>query len=246
MLCPLISMHYLLHIADLLLLCISVRSFWLFVFTVHFFFFLSNANFQLPGFFSAHAFEDEDDFSNDLCKDNGLESQVEAASAPGEPYSYVTPRVLKDVDGELEMEDVSASLKDEKAVAGNNSLLLDSEQQNSCGPLESKSSSIIEFPPLPSDPPPLPLDSPPPPPPLPPSPPPPPPPPPPSSPSPPPPPPPPPPPLPPPPALQLMVSVPDPPLPPPSPSHLLYLPPPQDYCRPQSVSYSASFLTSKN
>ncbi|XP_058090300.1 ENHANCER OF AG-4 protein 2 [Magnolia sinica] len=169
----------------------------------------SNATFQLPGFLSSRVFEDEEDLPTNLCKDTGDESPEEAADALEEPdTSAVTPsdrrgnHILEEVDGELEMEDVSGSSKDERTASGNVSDRI----------LESTSNNLIELPPVPLDSPPLPLDSPPPLPPLPPSPPPPPPP---LSPSPPPPPPsslpPPPPSLPPPPSTPSPPSIPPPP-----------------------------------
>ncbi|XP_020242189.1 protein HUA2-LIKE 1-like isoform X2 [Asparagus officinalis] len=204
----------------------------------------SNTTFQLPGLFP-HVFEDEDDLSNDLCVDNGNQSLVEAGNALEESDTFnVTLSdkchcVLKDVDGELEMEDVPATPKDEKVAQENNTLKLDCQHQHLSQALEMKSSNQYVFPPLPSDPPPLtnspppplPLDSPPPPPPLPPSPPPLPPP---SSPLPPPPPSQPP--LPPfpPPAVLPLPSLLNPPLPPTSPPPSLYLPPAHDYCRSHS------------
>ncbi|XP_077247114.1 ENHANCER OF AG-4 protein 2-like [Tasmannia lanceolata] len=120
----------------------------------------SNATFQLPGFLSSHVFEDED-LPSSLCKDTGVESPMEPASALEEPDTCaVTPsdrrhHILEEVDGELEMEDVSAPSKDERAVTGNGSDRIS----------ESVSNSLTELPPLPLGSPPLPLDSPPPPPP---------------------------------------------------------------------------------
>ncbi|XP_077220101.1 ENHANCER OF AG-4 protein 2-like isoform X2 [Tasmannia lanceolata] len=138
----------------------------------------SNATFQLPGFLSSRAFDEEDDnLPSSLCKDTGYESPVEAASALEELETCaVTPsdrqrHILEEVDGELEMEDVSASSKDERAITRNGSYELEPQKRTS----ESVSHSLTELPPLPLGSPPLPLDSPPPPPPFPPSPPPPPP-----------------------------------------------------------------------
>ncbi|XP_010245482.1 PREDICTED: ENHANCER OF AG-4 protein 2-like isoform X2 [Nelumbo nucifera] len=153
----------------------------------------SNATFQLPGLLSTNVFEDED-LSSSLCKETGIESLVEPSNALEEPETCaVTPSdrchcILEDVDGELEMEDVSGSPKDGRTRGGNNSFELNLQRQTKDGILKSCSDNLSELPPLPPCSPPLPLESPPLPPPLPPSPPPPPPP---SSPSPPPPPPPP-------------------------------------------------------
>ncbi|XP_010250028.1 PREDICTED: ENHANCER OF AG-4 protein 2-like isoform X2 [Nelumbo nucifera] len=167
----------------------------------------SNATFQLPGLLSINVFEDEEDLPRSTCKEISGESPVEPSNAIEEPETCaVTPsdkrhHILEDVDGELEMEDVSGSPKDERPATRNDSSEPDPQQQNSDRILDSGSDNLAELPPLPPGSPPLPLESPPPPPPLPPSPPPPPPPPPPPS-SPSPPPPPPPPPLPPPPLQQ--------------------------------------------
>ncbi|XVF29117.1 hypothetical protein REPUB_Repub15cG0092000 [Reevesia pubescens] len=161
----------------------------------------SNATFQLPGFLSSHAFEDEDEdedeegLSSSPCREPADASPLEPAQALGELEACtVTPSdrrhcILEDVDGELEMEDVSGHLKDDRPSFTNDALEIDLQPQGIDRTIEPASNSSNEFPPLPEGSPPLPPDSPPSPPPLPPSPPPPPPP---SSPSPPPPPPPPP------------------------------------------------------
>ncbi|OVA12095.1 PWWP domain [Macleaya cordata] len=156
----------------------------------------SNATFQLPGFLSSRVFEDEDDLPSSIHRESGDEILLEAACISGQEQDAVTPSdrrhlILEEVDGELEMEDVSGSPKNERSTARNGSLHLESRRLNPDSTLEATSDHQTEFTPLPLGSPPLPLDSPPPPPPLPPSPPPPPPPPPPFSPSPPPPPPPP-------------------------------------------------------
>lgn len=158
----------------------------------------SNATFHLPGLLSSHVFEEEeeDDLPTGLFKDLHDVSPSDPTPTIGESEtSTVTPndkrhRVLEDVDGELEMEDVSGHPKDERPVIFNNSSEMDLQLEDSDWKLDSASNISAEIP-APDGSPPLPLDSPPPPPPLPSSPPPPPPPP--SSPSPPPPPPPPPP-----------------------------------------------------
>ncbi|XP_061990605.1 ENHANCER OF AG-4 protein 2 [Rosa rugosa] len=176
----------------------------------------SNATFQLPGFLSSHAFEDDDDEEEEevpSCsyKEASHPSPVETTHASGESETCaVTPNdrrhcILEDVDGELEMEDVSGHPKDERPSSVNGSFEMDPPQQGPHRVMEPALNACTDLPPLPEGSPPLPLDSPPPPPPLPPSPPPPPPP---LSPSPPPPPPPPP-------------SQPPPPLPLSGPPHLL-------------------------
>lgn len=161
---------------------------------------VSNATFQLPGFLSSHAFEDDDEEEEEevpSCsyKEASHPSPVETTHASGESETCaVTPNdrrhcILEDVDGELEMEDVSGHPKDERPSFINGSFEMDPPQQGPHRIMEPASNACTDLPPLPEGSPPLPLDSPPPPPPLPPSPPPPPPP---LSPSPPPPPPPPP------------------------------------------------------
>ncbi|OVA05746.1 PWWP domain [Macleaya cordata] len=138
----------------------------------------SNSAFQLPGLSSSHIFEDEDedDLSSSSCKDTGDESPVEADHILEDPETrVVTPTdkhhcILEDVDGELEMEDVSGHLRVEQPIPVNCSFEVDSQEQSSDRIFELPSSNPTEHPPLPSDSPPLPLDSPPPPPPLPPSP----------------------------------------------------------------------------
>ncbi|XVF37990.1 hypothetical protein REPUB_Repub20aG0059100 [Reevesia pubescens] len=159
----------------------------------------SNATFQLPGFLSSSAFEDEEEEEEDLSSSPCIEAAdappLEPAQALGELETcIVTPSdrrhcILEDVDGELEMEDVSGHPKDERQSFTNDGVEVDLQQQGTDRIIEPASNSSYDFPSLLEGSPPLPPDSPPPPPPLPPSPPPPPPPPP-SSPSPPPPPPP--------------------------------------------------------
>ncbi|TYG55042.1 hypothetical protein ES288_D09G239900v1 [Gossypium darwinii] len=154
----------------------------------------SNATFQLPGLLSSNAFDDdEEELLDSPCGEAADASPLETAQALVELEACtVTPSdrrhcILEDVDGELEMEDVSAHQKDDRPSFTNDGLEKDMQQQGNDRIMEPASSSPNGFPPLPEGSPPLPPDSPPPPPPLPPSPPPPPPP---SSPSPPPPPPP--------------------------------------------------------
>ncbi|GMI70493.1 hypothetical protein HRI_000718600 [Hibiscus trionum] len=135
----------------------------------------SNATFQLPGFLSSNVFEDEeeDGLSSSPCREPADASPQEAAPALGELETCaVTPsdrphHILEDVDGELEMEDVSGHLKSDRPST-NGGLEMDWQQQ---GSTERASNSSNELPPLPEGSPPLPPDSPPPPPPLPPSPP---------------------------------------------------------------------------
>ncbi|KAL6566246.1 RPR [Orobanche gracilis] len=163
----------------------------------------SNATFQLPGLLPSHFFdegvEDEDEGTfatghKDVPDTSPSEHHTPASRDPDN--CTVTPSdrrhcILEDVDGELEMEDVSAHQKDEGPFSGNDTAQVALHEPNSDGIFQS-ASCISEFLPSPEGSPPLPPGSPPESPPLPTSPPPspPPPPPPPSSPSPPPPPPP--------------------------------------------------------
>ncbi|KAI4328647.1 hypothetical protein L6164_020983 [Bauhinia variegata] len=181
----------------------------------------SNATFQLPGFLSSNVFEEDDeddDLPSSLVKDTSDASLADPTHTLGESEtSTVTPNdkrhcILEDVDGELEMEDVSGHLKDEGPVLLNSSSEMDSQLQGSDRNLDQASIISVQIPAMPDGSPPLPLDSPPPPPPLPSSPP------------------PPPPPLsPPPPPPPPMSHLPPPPLPsgpPPPPLHSGPLPPP--------------------
>ncbi|KAF8082333.1 hypothetical protein N665_0832s0006 [Sinapis alba] len=188
----------------------------------------SNATIQLPGFFSSHTFEDEEE-------DDDLPIPQDAKNTSSEePFNAVDDleardtlsdrlhRVLEDVDRELKMEDISGQPKDVAPFpfCGNETK---GQSLDAREPVAEKSTAAV--PPLPEDSPPLPRESPPSPPPLPPSPPPPSPPPPPSS----------PPPLlpPPPPATQFPPPPPPPPLspppspppPPPPPAQSIALPP---------------------
>ncbi|KAK6921459.1 CID domain [Dillenia turbinata] len=135
----------------------------------------SNATFQLPGFLSSHVFDDEeDDFPGSLCNDISSASPVQPDCGPTQPEMVTaTPsdrrhHILEDVDGELEMEDVSGHPKEERASV-NGSSEMNLQLQSSDNFLEPDSNISDELPPLPEGSPPLPLDSPPSPPPLPPS-----------------------------------------------------------------------------
>ncbi|KAJ8759369.1 hypothetical protein K2173_006889 [Erythroxylum novogranatense] len=200
----------------------------------------SNATFQLPGLLSCSILEDdEDDFPSSLSKEEAdAQPVVEPISALQESDTSTIAGIdrrhciLEDVDGELEMEDVSGNEKDDTSSHSSGSVEMETQQQSMHGLTEPALNNSMELAPLPEGSPPLPPNSPPPPPPLPQSPPPPPPP---ASPSPPPPPPPPPvlprPPVllpPPPPRLQAPPPPPPPPLqaPPPPPPPPLQTPPP--------------------
>ncbi|GAU25944.1 hypothetical protein TSUD_16820, partial [Trifolium subterraneum] len=144
----------------------------------------SNATFQLAGILSARVFEDDDDDFLNVSPEDPTHTVVDSET------STVTPSdkrhcILEDVDGELEMEDVSGHPKDERPVLLNSTSEMDFQLQGSDRILDPASNVCEEVHVNLEASPPLPLDSPPTPPPLPSSPPPPPPPP--SSPSPPPP-----------------------------------------------------------
>ncbi|XP_061336679.1 ENHANCER OF AG-4 protein 2-like [Gastrolobium bilobum] len=127
----------------------------------------SNATFQLPGFLSSHVFEeDEDDFPSNASPADTNHTLVDSET------STVTPNdkrhcILEDVDGELEMEDVSGHPKDEKPVLLNSSSEVDFQLRGSDMILAPASNISAEIPGILEGSPPLPLDSPPPPPPLP-------------------------------------------------------------------------------
>ncbi|XP_058724155.1 protein HUA2-LIKE 1-like isoform X2 [Vicia villosa] len=127
----------------------------------------SNATFQLAGFLSSHLFEDEDnDFPNNASPTNPTHIPVESET------STVTPSdkrhcILEDVDGELEMEDVSGHLKDERPVLLNSTSEMDFQLQGSDRTLDPASNVSGELHVFPEGSPPLPIGSPPTPPPLP-------------------------------------------------------------------------------
>ncbi|CAI8617196.1 unnamed protein product [Vicia faba] len=130
----------------------------------------SNATFQLPGFLSCHAFdedEDEEDLQINSCMDMyGTSPADPAPKFGGSDTHTVTPNdkrhcILEDVDGELEMEDVSGHPKDERPVYFNSSdetnMLLQSSNRTS-DPTSNISEDILA---TPEGSPPLPFDSPP-------------------------------------------------------------------------------------
>ncbi|KAG4947470.1 hypothetical protein JHK87_043477 [Glycine soja] len=122
----------------------------------------SNATFQLPSFLSSHLFEEDED--NDFLSNS---SPADASrTIVDSKTSTVTPSdkyhcILEDVDGELEMEDVSCQFKEEKPVLLNSPSEMDSQLQGSYRILDpalnisAKIPDILEGSPL------LPLDSPP-------------------------------------------------------------------------------------
>ncbi|CAN4123790.1 unnamed protein product [Withania somnifera] len=132
----------------------------------------SNATFQLPGFLSSHVFnedEEEEDAPRSLQNEVTEELALEHTPATGddtERYT-VTPSdrrhcILEDVDGELEMEDVSGHLKDERPLSADDVI-----ESASGRTIESALDNVSDLPPLPMGSPPLPPCSPPPTPPLP-------------------------------------------------------------------------------
>ncbi|CAK9322349.1 unnamed protein product [Citrullus colocynthis] len=134
----------------------------------------SNATFQLSGFLSSHVFEDEDeDLPTTPCKEANDATLTDLRHGVGEAEASAVTlgdrrhRILEDVDGELEMEDVSGHPKDDKSLDGHGSFEIDAQHRSSDMATELASNTSSDFPPLPEGSPPLPLDSPPPPPPLP-------------------------------------------------------------------------------
>ncbi|CAN4105500.1 unnamed protein product [Withania somnifera] len=131
----------------------------------------SNATFQLPGFLSSHVFNEDDEEEDALCnlQNEVAEELAEHTPATGDEADRytVTPSdrrhcILEDVDGELEMEDVSGHPRDERPLSAD-----DVNQSGSDRILESALDDISELLPLPMGSPPLPPCSPPPTPPLP-------------------------------------------------------------------------------
>ncbi|EOA19795.1 hypothetical protein CARUB_v10000040mg [Capsella rubella] len=133
----------------------------------------SNATFHLPGFFSSHNFEDDEE-DDDLPTEQKAKSTsaVERFNALDylevhDTLSDKCHRVLEDVDRELEMEDVSGQWKD----VAPSSFCENETKEQSLDVMEPVAEKSTEVPPLPEDLAPLPHESPPSPPPLPPSPP---------------------------------------------------------------------------
>ncbi|KAL6970817.1 ENHANCER OF AG-4 protein, partial [Sarracenia purpurea var. burkii] len=111
--------------------------------------------------------DEEEDLPSSLFKEAVGGFSVEPV-APTEELetSIPTPNdkrhyILEDVDGELEMKDVSAHPKDGRPLVANGSNEFGSQQQGSGGILQIVSNNSNESPPLPDSSPPLPLDSPP-------------------------------------------------------------------------------------
>ncbi|KAL0420407.1 UNVERIFIED_CONTAM: ENHANCER OF AG-4 protein 2, partial [Sesamum latifolium] len=133
----------------------------------------SNAMFQLPGLLSAHVFDEEeeyeDSFHTKLCKEvnDASPSELVLATSRDPENHSVTPSdrrhcILEDVDGELEMEDVSGHQRDEKPLFTNGTFGLGVLEPNSDGILESAPNNMsAEWLPSPEGSPPLPPGSPP-------------------------------------------------------------------------------------
>ncbi|KAL1806822.1 hypothetical protein ACET3Z_029890 [Daucus carota] len=126
----------------------------------------SNTTFQLPGFVTSHVFDDEDEedeFQIPTCKEHAADiSPVELTSTAEEAQKLTVDQndrrhcILEDVDGELEMEDVSVHLKDEGASFE----IVSKEEQGSDIILEADSNTYAQLP-FPMGSPPSPPDSPP-------------------------------------------------------------------------------------
>ncbi|KAJ8433452.1 hypothetical protein Cgig2_017412 [Carnegiea gigantea] len=127
----------------------------------------SNATFNLPGFLQSRGFvdeEDEDDVPATTCKDSDA-SALELVNASTGPEVDKTPsdrphHILEDVDGELEMEDVSGNLKD-GALSPSCSPEKEKQETHLDTELEFPTNNVVE-PPSPEGSPPLPLEPPPP------------------------------------------------------------------------------------
>ncbi|PWA65628.1 CID domain-containing protein [Artemisia annua] len=142
----------------------------------------SNATFQLPGLLSSHVFEDDDEeedaiFNFSLKEHTGKPTldlnpstgEIETCSVTSNDRRH---HILEDVDGELEMEDVSGHSKDEKIFPSDSSyknlqedeafdrtMDTSSDNSNEASPLRPSSpplppGSPPRTPPLPSSPPP--------------------------------------------------------------------------------------------
>ncbi|XP_047957686.1 ENHANCER OF AG-4 protein 2-like isoform X2 [Salvia hispanica] len=131
----------------------------------------SNAMFQLPGFLSASVFEEEEDEdASDTSlrlKDDGASPSKDAPATGRDHENHsVTPSdrrhcILEEVDGELEMEDVSGHQKDERTTMTNDTIELASLELKPDSGRESSSNTSTEWLPSPEGSPPLPPGSPP-------------------------------------------------------------------------------------
>ncbi|XP_022861363.1 ENHANCER OF AG-4 protein 2-like [Olea europaea var. sylvestris] len=134
----------------------------------------SNTTFKLHGLLSSHAFEEEeeeeeeeDHIQANLCKEVADASPSEGMPVNGDPENCaVTPSdkrhcILEDVDGELEMEDVSENQKDERPLSNDGAFETAKIQPDADMIPVSASNNSCELLPLPEGSPPLPFDSPP-------------------------------------------------------------------------------------
>lgn len=127
----------------------------------------SNATFNLPGFLQSRGFvdeEDEDDVPATTCKESDA-SLLELVDASAGPEVDKTPsdrphHILEDVDGELEMEDVSGNLKD-GALSPSCSPEKEKQETHLDTELDFPTNSVVD-PLSPEGSPPLPLEPPPP------------------------------------------------------------------------------------
>ncbi|KAJ8759921.1 hypothetical protein K2173_010067 [Erythroxylum novogranatense] len=124
----------------------------------------SNATFQLPGLLSCSILEDdEDDFPSSLSKEEAdAQPVVEPISALQESDTSTIAGIdrrhciLEDVDGELEMEDVSGNEKDDTSSHSSGSVEMETQQQSMHGLTEPALNNSMELAPLPEGSPPLP------------------------------------------------------------------------------------------
>lgn len=132
----------------------------------------SNATFQLPGLLSSRVFEEEEEEEEECLQTNFCNEIPDTSPSEHSPVirdpenCTVTPsdrrhRILEDVDGELEMEDVSGHLKEEKPLLADGTFEVASFEPNSDGISISASNKVAEWLPSPEGSPPLPLGSPP-------------------------------------------------------------------------------------
>ncbi|KAG6396853.1 hypothetical protein SASPL_143010 [Salvia splendens] len=120
----------------------------------------SNTTFQLPGFLSSHLFEDdEEDNSPSMLYKEVLDTSLSEHNLANKDLENctVTPSdrrhcILEDVDGELEMEDVSGHIKDDRILIANCTSIIASLEPNSDVKLESASemSELLPSPEAPS------------------------------------------------------------------------------------------------
>ncbi|XP_021735420.1 ENHANCER OF AG-4 protein 2-like isoform X2 [Chenopodium quinoa] len=128
----------------------------------------SNATFNLPGFLSTHGFVDDDEDEEDVPSFSLREFDVSPLQPSNNSAGLETENtpndrrhhILEEVDGELEMEDVSGHLKDGARSPGESSKKVKQEMQLDAQ-FECSTNEFVESPSLEGSPP-LPLESPPP------------------------------------------------------------------------------------